>query len=106
MKKTIKFLPVMAILLIGFSSCMNHKMPTCCFDASTTNINAGESIIFDGSCSVDTHHWEWDFGDGATGEGGTVSHAYNNPGTYNVTLTAHNEDMSEMDDEMITITVN
>ena len=106
MRKTVKFIPVIAILLIGFSSCMSHNMPTGCFEASSTTINAGESITFDGSCSEDTHHWEWDFGDGSTGEGETVAHAYNNPGTYDVTLEAHNEDMTEMDEEMITITVN
>jgi PKD repeat protein len=32
--------------------------------------------------------YQWDFGDGVTGEGGEVNHAYTEPGEYNVRLTA------------------
>ena len=31
--------------------------------------------------------WDWDFGDGTTGSGETVSHTYNDEGSYDVTLT-------------------
>jgi len=97
---------ISAIFIFAFSSCMNHDDPMGCFTTSATTINAGETIDFDGSCSTDTHHWEWDFGDGATGEGESISHTYNNPGIYDVSLAVHNEDMSKMNEEMITITVN
>ncbi len=34
--------------------------------------------------------FRWDFGDGATGSGNPVTHAYSEPGTYTVTVTASN----------------
>jgi PKD repeat protein len=54
---------------------------------------AGEPITF--SAQVDTSglpagtpvQIEWDFGDGATATGATVTHTYDAPGTYTVTLT-------------------
>ena len=49
----------------------------------------GTAQEFDGSASTDdgsivTYYWE--FGDGATGSGKKVSHTYETPGTYEVTL--------------------
>ncbi|ABN56842.1 MAG: PKD domain-containing protein [Methanoculleus marisnigri] len=37
-----------------------------------------------GDCGIES--WAWNFGDGATGEGGTASHAYDAAGTYTVGL--------------------
>ncbi len=51
----------------------------------------GEMLTFDGSGSSDSDgqivSYAWDFGDGSTGNGITVSHAYEQAGTYQVTLT-------------------
>lgn len=51
----------------------------------------GDTVAFDGSASYDPDgsivSHAWDFGDGATGSGVTVSHAYTTVGTYIVTLT-------------------
>ncbi len=48
-------------------------------------------VDFDGGASRDPDdsvaRYEWDFGDGGTGEGATPSHVYAEPGTYAVTLT-------------------
>ncbi len=46
------------------------------FNASSSYDRDGEVVSF-----------EWDFGDGATSQGMTVSHAYNESGTYDITLT-------------------
>ncbi len=48
------------------------------------------SVDFDASGSTDDygiHGYEWDFGDGTTGTGATVTHIYDAPGSYEVTLT-------------------
>jgi PKD repeat protein len=50
----------------------------------------GRSIAFDGSRSTaggQITGYAWDFGDGATGNGATASHAYANAGSYTVSLT-------------------
>jgi hypothetical protein len=44
--------------------------------------DAGESRCDDGRIT----QWQWDFGDGATGDGPEVTHAYTEPGRYTVTL--------------------
>jgi len=68
------------------------------FSAKFNPSRAGQSITFDGStartscyaffssCDADT--WNWTFGDGGTGSGPVVQHAYGAPGTYTVTLAA------------------
>jgi outer membrane protein OmpA-like peptidoglycan-associated protein len=45
----------------------------------------------------------WDFGDGATDEGGSPSHTYEDPGTYTVELVASNE--AGEDSRTLTMTV-
>lgn len=56
------------------------------FIASTNSVCAGSSVTFtsntNGATSVD-----WDFGDGNQGTGATVTHTYQNPGQYDVTMT-------------------
>ncbi len=50
----------------------------------------GNAIQFDGSASSDPEgaiaSYDWDFGDGATGNGATPTHTYTETGTFTVTL--------------------
>ncbi|MHA3703897.1 PKD domain-containing protein [Jatrophihabitans sp. YIM 134969] len=59
--------------------------------ASFTSSTAALTASFDGTGSSDSDgtvaSWAWDFGDGTTGSGATVSHPYAAAGTYPVTLT-------------------
>ena len=57
-----------------------------------------QDVLFETNCLVGTVDcvndpsgqivsYEWDFGDGTTGSGSSVTHAYSSPATYSVTLT-------------------
>jgi PKD repeat protein len=50
---------------------------------------SGEKVTIDGSPSKDDGKivkWYWEFGDGATGNGQKTSHAWTDPGTFEITL--------------------
>lgn len=64
--------------------------PTAALDAATTSVQTGDAISFDAANATDDSgvariHWE--FGDGATATGETVSHAFDSAGDYDVTVT-------------------
>ena len=65
----------------------------------TANIVSGQSpltVTFDAIASVgDIQFYEWDFGDGAVGEGDTVTHTFTSAGTYSVSLEVEGESGSE-----------
>ncbi|MGA1841276.1 MAG: PKD domain-containing protein [bacterium] len=56
----------------------------------------GDQFTFDGSFSSDIDgiidSYEWDFGDGSTATGKAVTHTFNNPGDYLVSLTVTDDD--------------
>jgi PKD repeat protein len=59
------------------------------FEASATTAAPDEEITFDASASTagtGSLSYSWDFGDGTTGDGEQVTHAYDDAGTYSVTL--------------------
>jgi PKD repeat protein len=52
----------------------------------------GETVTFSGSAQgTPPISYAWDFGDGDTGTGQSVTHAYTDAGTFTVTMTASNE---------------
>lgn len=59
-------------------------------------IGVGDAVSFDASVSSDDDGsviaWEWDFGDGAHGNGATAQHAYGRAGTYFARLTVRDDD--------------
>jgi PKD repeat protein len=68
-----------------------NEPPVASFQATPETGGAPLTVTFNGSGSNDSNgpiaSWSWDFGDGATGDGPIVTHRYEQPGTYAVTLT-------------------
>jgi PKD repeat protein len=78
------------------SKTVMNKSPIAIFTESAENVDVDEAISFDAAESYDPDgtivDYSWDFGDGTTGNGITVSHAYSDDGLYLVTLTVTDND--------------
>lgn len=65
--------------------------PTAAFNYAPTSPSVGEQVAFDATDSSSPNgeivDYQWDFGDGGTATGQTVTHSYAEGGGYNVTLT-------------------
>lgn len=66
--------------------------PIALFELSPSNRQLLQAISFDASASYDPDggdivSYHWDFGDGSSGEGETITHSYMDFGLYTVTLT-------------------
>lgn len=68
--------------------------PTADFSADPTAVEVGGEVSFTAD-SENATSWEWDFGDGTTSEEQNPIHVYEEPGDYDVSLTATNDDGSE-----------
>lgn len=95
------------LLLVGLlAGCKKEEpMPNACIEPEKTNAKTNESINFK-SCTSNSTKAYWNFGDGTTSEGLTVSHTYSQAGEYRVTLTAENKDGSKRDDESVMINIS
>ncbi|MBI2415287.1 MAG: M4 family metallopeptidase, partial [Candidatus Kerfeldbacteria bacterium] len=67
------------------------SFPIASISASTNHGTAPLAVTFDGSSSLSINSiissYSWDFDDGSTDSGASVSHTFNNPGSYYVALT-------------------
>ncbi len=83
----------LAILLLFipllFTGCT--KDPYADFTASQYTVDVGNVVYFTNR-SMDAHSYEWDFGDGYSSHNFNVSHYWDAPGIYTVTLTAFGKD--------------
>jgi len=71
---------------------------------------AGAAVTFDGSASTDPDgtivSYSWSLGDGSSGSGVSLQHAYVSPGTYSVRLTVTDDDgASDTTTQQVTVTV-
>jgi len=76
---------------IGRSAVYGASSPVASFTCSSSTPSVDEAVTFDASGSYDPDgfivDYQWDFGDGATGEGVIVSHKFSEPKVLPVTLT-------------------
>ena len=77
-------------LNVTVSQAVSGKMPPVADFDMPSNISVNQTIVFDASDSFDEDgvivSYYWDFGDGENGSGVSLSHVYENPGEYTVTL--------------------
>lgn len=73
--------------------------PTACLVPDAELIQVGGSVGYDATCAADADgtitSWEWTFGDGTTGSGPSVVHAFPVAGEYPVVLTVRDDDGGE-----------
>ncbi len=78
-----KFLPIISILALVFTSCYRDSEAD--FSASNTTVEVGEDVYFT-NYSYNVDYYEWDFGDGYISNAVNPVHYYDVEGTYRVTL--------------------
>jgi PKD repeat protein len=83
--------------------------PTAAFTYSPSKPLVGQTVLFNASASYDPDgtivSYSWDFGDGTTGSGKTVTHKYAKAGKYTVKLTVTDDDGQTSDPVSKLITV-
>jgi PKD repeat protein len=85
MKRLLIILPILSLVLTGC-----YKEPYADAIISPNPAYVGEDIYFD-NISTNATHFEWNMGDGNTYTGVHVTHYYNDPGIYLVSLKAYGE---------------
>jgi len=83
--------------------------PVTKFSVDANRKNIGETFTFDGDDTTDADddveelEFSWDFGDGTTGSGSTAEHAYDEAGTFTVTLNVTDGDRSSEATKELTV---
>ena len=104
---------VVVFVLLLLAACAQSEPaenmpPRASFTATPDSGQAPLEVEFDASASHDPDGtitaYDWDFGDGGTGSGATVSHAYEEPGSYTAQLTV-TDNHHAVDTATATITV-
>lgn len=79
--------------------------PEADFEADQTTAEVADTVQFTDNSTNDPTSWEWDFGDGETSEEQNPILVYEEPGNYDVSLTATNDDGSDTETKLGYITV-
>ncbi len=102
----------LVLVVLAVTGCFHkNQLPVAKADANPQTGLAPLNVQFSGTGSTDAdgkiESYSWDFGDGSTGNGVTVSHTYTRKGTYEVTLTVKdNKGGAGRDDITITVDEN
>lgn len=93
---------------VVLASGSGNSAPVAAFTATPLGGTAPMTVTMNAGASVDTDgtivSYAWDFGDGTTGSGSTVSHTYTSPLTYGPTLVVTDDD-GAADTAYATVTV-
>ncbi|WP_018256753.1 PKD domain-containing protein [Halomicrobium katesii] len=86
----------------------SNVAPDASFTVDPTEPDTGETVSFDAAGSSDSDgslaSFEWDFGDGATATGESVTHTYETADDYTVSLTVTDDDgASDSNDTTVTV---
>ena len=87
-KTTLGYTDAQLSTLMSLFAAPAANAPVAGFSYKTTEL----SVAFDASSSQNAVSYTWDFGDGATGSGATITHPYAAVGLYKVKLTVTNAD--------------
>jgi len=68
----------------------NSAPTVAAFTASKTNPAVNETVVLTDISSNEPYEWHWNLGDGTTSRQSTVTHSYQAPGAYQVTLKVNN----------------
>ncbi|MBU2554031.1 MAG: PKD domain-containing protein, partial [Bacteroidetes bacterium] len=79
--------------------------------STTADVCTGDPINFTGSSTTNIVSWSWDFGDGVTATGQSVSHTFTTPGVHEVSLVVVNsnscsDEVSQLFNVSLTPTVD
>lgn len=82
------FLPAAFLLSSLFLISCESESERYCFTVSDRAPVAGSRVTFNGTCSEGVELYHWNFGDGkdTVTRSATVEHAYEHPGTYEISL--------------------
>jgi hypothetical protein len=108
MKKLTSVLFVLAVVITSLSlieSCSKTPAITACISAAPSSASIGATLPFQ-SCTPNATSFTWNFGDGSSTTGDSVTHVYTAAGTYKGTLTVSNGSASAAQSFTVTIVPN
>ncbi|MFW6071679.1 MAG: PKD domain-containing protein [Candidatus Bipolaricaulota bacterium] len=106
--KYVSLVILFSLLIFSLNGCNSNETPTASFSADPSTGGAPLQVTFDASNSEDPDgiidEFEWEFGDGNTGNGRVADHTYEDTGEYTITLTVTDNDGStETTTETVTV---
>ncbi len=105
---SIKYILLLVVLLLMFSSCKRKRKYQACFNFDKTMAKVGETVNFTNCSNYDKGYTNarWTFGDGTladTKDSEGVQHSYSTVGTYQITLRIGEKENGSEDVKSITI---
>lgn len=102
MKKYLLLSLGLGFVALSQQSCVSPNV-NACYTVTSHLVDVGEEILFQ-DCSINGKTYEWDFGDGSSGEvKNSPTHSYTAEGDYTVTLTITKKKWTDVETQVITV---